>query len=424
MKLSFGRLLSTSAIGIVVVGMAAGGASAQTVINLLSAQEQDRFDPLIAAFEEKYPQYKVEHSTVPFDSMNATIEARIGGEDTSLDVFLVDSPRIPAYADRGFLANLEDLRPEVEAIATEQAVGVHEYQGELMALPFWTSSQILYYNKDLLDAAGLEYPSADPEDRLTVAELVDMAKKAQEAGAEWGFVPDQIDRYYQLQPFFESAGGGSGLTGEGNLTPDITNDAWIATAKWYGSLFEEGVSPRGVPNDQTTGVFAVGDAAFYLSGPWRISALDASETLNYGVTFHPYFESGKPVTPTDSWSIGVSPHASDKEAALLLAKFMSLDPEGAYLGVQGFPIPPVNNEAYGPYIAELVEATGGGNGPDVRKIMTYELENTAVSRPRSTGFVAFEEVMIRAFGDIRNGADAEQTLNQAKQQLTSIMSRM
>lgn len=45
-------------------------------------------------------------------------------------------------------------------------------------------------------------------------------------------------------------------------------------------------------------------------------------------------------------------------------------------------------------------------GPAI-DIVSYESQKTAVSRPRSTGYVAFETVMNRTFSDIRNGSDAQ-----------------
>jgi multiple sugar transport system substrate-binding protein len=56
--------------------------------------------------------------------------------------------------------------------------------------------------------------------------------------------------------------------------------------------------------------------------------------------------------------------------------------------------------------------------------MTYELANNSVSRPRSIGYVAFEEIMNRAFSDIRNGSAVQATLDQAQQQLTSTLARI
>ena len=55
-------------------------------------------------------------------------------------------------------------------------------------------------------------------------------------------------------------------------------------------------------------------------------------------------------------------------------------------------------------------------GP-VIDIITYELQNTAVGRPRTVGYVAFETVMNKAFSDIRNGAEAKAALDDAQGQL-------
>jgi multiple sugar transport system substrate-binding protein len=62
-------------------------------------------------------------------------------------------------------------------------------------------------------------------------------------------------------------------------------------------------------------------------------------------------------------------------------------------------------------------------GPVV-DIINYELKNTAVGRPRTRGFVAFETIMNKAFGDIRNGSDAGDTLKTADQQINRQLSRL
>ncbi len=395
----------------------------EVTLNFLTAEQDATVMPMIEAFEAAHPEIDVVHESIPFDAMNAAIESRIGSGDSSIDVFLVDSPRVPALANRGYLASMEDLREEVEAIATPAAVGVLEHEGELFALPFWNSTQLMFYNKGLLDAAGIPYPSADPAERLTNEEVVEFAKQAQAAGAQFGFLPEQIDRYYQLQPFFESAGAGSGLSGEGNLTPDITNDDWIRVGEFYSALFEDGVAPRGIPVDQMQAVFTSGDVAFYIGGPWNLAAFDAAEGLEYGVAPVPYFEGGEPKTPTDSWAVAVSPYAASPEEARLFAEFITLNPEGAALSVAGQPIPPVNNVAYESYI-ERIAGMNPEVGEDVRSIMTHELANTTVSRPRSIGYVAFEEVMNRAFADIRNGAEVRATLEAASEQLASTLARI
>lgn len=397
-------------------------AQAQTIINFLTAEEPATFAAVIEAFEAEHPDYTVEHTSVPFENMNQQIEARIGGQDPGIDVYLVDTPRVPAYVSRGYLKELEELRDEVEAVTNETALNVLTHEGTLYALPLWTSTQLMFYNKDLLDAAGIEYPSAEESERLTVEQVTELAKQAQEAGAEWGLIPEQIDRYYQLQAFFESAGAGPGLTGEGNLTPDLLSEEWIEVAEWYRSLFEDGVAPRGIPVDQMSSVFTSGDVAFYIGGPWQFQPFTQAG-VNFGVAPTPAFEGGEPAVPTDSWGVGINPYAGDPEAALLFARFITLNPEGAGIISRGHPIPPVNELAYQPYIQEI-EQLYPEIGADARKIITYELANHSVSRPRTIGYVAFEEIMNRAFSDIRNGAEVRPTLEQAQQQLNSTLARI
>jgi multiple sugar transport system substrate-binding protein len=327
-------------------------------------------------------------------------------------------------ANSGYLAKINDEWDKVKAVANEEAQGVLTYKGDLYALPFWTSTQLMYYNKDLFDKAGVPYPSPEEKDRMTYEETIDIAKKVMKgSGAKWGFIPEQIDRYYQLQPIFQGAGGGTGLTGPDNLTPDVTNEGWLKGAKFYASLFADNIAPRGITDDQMSSTFTSGQDVFYIGGPWQFTAFNATKGLHYGVAPVPYWKEGKPQTPTDSWGVSISPYAAHPDEAKKWAEYITLNPEGAGLVVKANPIIPVNKEAYGPYI-DWIAGLDPKVGPDAKKIMTYELADTAVSRPRSIGYVAFETVMNKAFSDIRNGSDVESTLKQAQQQLTSQLRRI
>lgn len=58
-------------------------------------------------------------------------------------------------------------------------------------------------------------------------------------------------------------------------------------------------------------------------------------------------------------------------------------------------------------------------GVQAREIIDYELANTAVARPSTIGYVEFEEIVNRAFADVRNGSDPATALNSAQEQLES-----
>ena len=400
----------------------AAGVRAAT-LNFLAAERPEVFQPVIAAFEKANPGTSVAYTQVPFDSLNAQIQARIGSQDPGIDVYAADTPRVPAFASRGFLLDLSPYQAQIQAIMNQTAVSAVSAGGKLWAFPMWTSTQLLFFNLDLLTKAGLPPPPAAVSGRLTWDAVLDDARKAQKAGSRWGFTFEQVDRYYQLQPLFESANAGSGLTGDGNLKPDITTPAWDKTAEWYSNLFTSGLSPRGVSPEQTPDLFANGQVAFFVGGPWNFDKFNAASGLHYAVAAVPYFAGGRPATPTDSWAIGINPYAAHKDVAIKFAEFLTLDPEGNFLTVSANPLPPTNQKAYERYIARIA-ALGHGIGPAAHDIITYEIAHTAVQRPRSVGYVAFEDIMNRTFSDIRNGANPPAALEAGQSQLTSTLGRI
>ena len=410
---------------VVLAGMVAGGSAfaATVTLNFVHAQPPDAYATVIAAFEKQHPDIKIQQQSIPFEQLNAQVQARLGSRDTSVDLYGADTPRIPAFARRGFLMDLSSLRPAIEAVASPSDISAVSAGGKIWALPEWTSTQLLFYNKELLQKAGVTPPPSDPKERLTWKALLDAARKVKAAGGRWGFSFEQVDRYYQLQPLYTSAGAGPGLTGPDLMQPAVTTDQWIATTEWYHDLFTSGLSPRGITPEQIPDLFTNGELAFLVAGPWNLGSFNQASKLRYGIAPMPYFATGKPATPTDSWAVGISPYTEHKDETLAFAKFLTLDPKGALMTVKKRPLPPVNKIAYKTYLTEVTKSGGATTAP-LENIITYELANTAVHRPRSVGYVAFEEVMNRAFSDIRNGAEVKPTLERAQSSIRSAFSRI
>jgi multiple sugar transport system substrate-binding protein len=403
--------------------LAAAPAHSQTVtIAFVATEAPATYAPAIAAFEKENPGIKVEYQQIPFGSFNAQIEARIGSKDPSIDVYSADTPRVPALAARGYLLKLDDYRKDIEAIATPNEVNAISHRDVPHAFPLWTGTQLLYYNKTLLAAAGVKPPSADPKNRVTWEQLLEHATAVQKAGAKYGFTYQQVDRYFQLQPLFESVGAGSGLTGPNLLTPSLTNDKWISVATWYQKLFDSGLSPRGVTPEQTPDLFINGQVGYFYGGLPMIQRFNRAESLQYGVAPVPYFAGSKPVTSTGSWAIGVSPYSTKRKEALQFARFLTLTTEGAWLAVANTSAVPVNKNAYEHYLKRLAPTSERIGA--VGDILSYEIRYTAVPRPRSTGYVVFEDMMNKAFSDIRNGAEVRSTLTRTEAQLKSTLSRV
>lgn len=234
---------------------------------------------------------------------------------------------------------------------------------------------------------------------------------------------EQVEAYYQLQPLVESLGGGSGITGDDMLTVDVTTDGWVEAMSWYGETFESGLSPRGVGGFQTSAVFTDEKTAFFVGGPWDIGSFATNADFNWGVAPHPYFEGGEAVTPTGSWSWGINTASGNKAAAKAFLEYAALNPEGNLLSTETQTIIPANSAAAAEYLPKL-EALGGENSAGAADLISYEIDNTAVARPVSVGYVQFESLINQAISDIRNGSDAKSRLEQAQEQIESAWSQL
>src|SRR5690625_1664825 len=277
-----------------------------TTIQVLGHQEPEILQPVFDAFHEAHPDITVDYESVPFDQLNSVLDARIANQDGNPDVYWADQPRIPALSSRGYTEDLTDQFSGLTDAFDSAPLESSSFDGRLWSLPTANSTQLLYYNVELVEAAGSDLPSTDPEQRMTWQELRDRAQAAVDAGAENGILFGQTNRYYQLEPLPVSAGGSAGGTGEGNLTPDITSEPWVEAMSYYQSLFADGIAPTSVPPEQSDDEFLTGSTAYMVQGNWLVPSL-AEADFDWGVAAHPYFEDGDVATPTGSWSLAMSP---------------------------------------------------------------------------------------------------------------------
>lgn len=372
------------------------------------------FQPVLDAFEDAHPNITVVYQNVPFEGLNAAIDAGVSAQNGEPDVYWADMPRIAALTARGFTTELTTQFAPYRDTWDDASYKGASVGESLQGVPIANSSQLLYYNKDLLDSAGVEYPSDDPNSRITWEEIKQNSQTLVANGVKNGILFGQVDRYYQLQALPMSLGGGPGGTGEGNLQPDFTSEPWVQAMEFYGSLFAEGLSPRGITPEQNDQEFLGGNTAYYVQGPWFLPALNSSDT-NWGVALHPYFADGVPVTATGSWALAMNPFSEQKEAAAIFMKWMSVDEGAGYIKYRSNAELPANKAGKDFYYAKDVFQSIEGS--KAAEIIGFETSNTAVNRLSTVGYVEFETILNGAFADIRNGTDASTALESASVEL-------
>lgn len=238
------------------------------------------------AFEEAYPHIDLQYIDVASQDYAIKVGSMLSGNDTS-DVFMVkEVSDIVNWHAQGFA---ESLTPYMEKDSYDVSgfVGMeanYAFEGAQYALPFRSDFWVLFYNKDLFDAAGVAYPTND----MTWDAYAETAKAMTKDGvygthyhtwlsavANWA-VCDGVNtladgQYNDLAYFY-------------NLYKDI-EEAGACMA--YNELKASGL--------HYSAAFANGNVAMMPMGYWYVSTLigynnDGTCNFNWGITAVPHAE--------------------------------------------------------------------------------------------------------------------------------------
>jgi trehalose/maltose transport system substrate-binding protein len=320
----------------------------------------------------------------------ALYQQLLAAKAPDVDVFQID------VVWPGLLAqDLVDLREAAGAAADEHLPAMTSaatVDGRLVALPWFADAGMLYYRKDLLEAAGRPAPK-------TWAELAETAKLVQarqrEAGDAgfWGYVWQ--GRAYEgltvnALEWIASSGGGTIIDDKGEVTID---NAAAATALGLAASFVGTISPRGVLNyteEESRGVFQSGHAAFMRNWPYAWALAQADDSAVKGkIDFAPL--PGDPGSPhravLGGQLLAVSAYSRNKEIAADLVKFLTSREEQKRRALAG---------SFNPTVPALYEdAEIVRDAPFIARLRP--IVETAVARPSAATKGAYNEVSARFF---------------------------
>ncbi len=133
------------------------------------------FQSLVDGFQKQNSNVKVEVIDIPSADYTTKLSVMLNG-GSDLDAFFIkDGDTTKALAEKGQLADVSSFIA-AEGIELSVYNGLAErfnIDGKTVALPASTGYYVLFYNKDIFDAAGEPYPSND----MTWAEFEEVAKR-------------------------------------------------------------------------------------------------------------------------------------------------------------------------------------------------------------------------------------------------------
>lgn len=310
-------------------------AFAQDEVNLTLAgwsssdAENEALQNAVNAFMEANPGINVELSLSP--DYVTTMQTSFASGDYP-EVFYIDSSKLPDWAEAGVVAEAGDNIEDSEDIYPS-LLDVFTYNDTLYCAPKDFSTMTLQYNKDLFDAAGVEYPTAEWtwEDLRAAAEA--LTGENEEGQPVLGLVtPANFERWL---PFLYQAGGT--LYDENGVINLNTPEAQEAI-DFYVGLVDEGVGgpPSAVDAGWGGEAFGNGRTAMAMEGNWVINYLNETfPDLNWGVAPLPAGAGGQATMAfTVCYGVSSAAEGAEAEAAWKLANFLT-GPEGATMVAEG-----------------------------------------------------------------------------------------
>ena len=236
------------------------------------------------AFEAANPGIKIEYVDVASQDYAVKTTTMLEGGDKS-DVYMIkEIDNLINWQAQGFAAPLDTADYDLSGfVGTEANYAV---DGVQYAIPFRSDFWVLFYNKDLFDAAGVEYPTND----MTWDQYAELAKKMTDA--DKGIYGTHYHTWLSAVANWAVCDGV-------NTLADGQYDDLLYFYKLYQDLEDSGAcmsfADLKAAGLHYSGAFANGNIAMMPMGYWYVSTLigynkDGTCSFNWGITAVPHLE--------------------------------------------------------------------------------------------------------------------------------------
>lgn len=328
------------------------------------------------------------------------VNAAITSKDLP-DILYVDGPTVSVYAANDIIIPLDDMFAKEDwDDFLDSTKNQGTYDGKIYAIGATESSVALYYNRDMLDEAGIKAPDK-LEDAWTWSEFADVAGKLTKDGVMGtNIIMDKGEGLpYVLEQFWIS--NGTDFVSEDGSKADgyINSQAGVEAATFLNELIQNGYANL----DPIQKEFHNGRAATMLGGSWEVATLEKDyPDLNWGVTYFPVADNGgTPTYPTGDWAAAVTRDTQDREAVQEVMNYLfSEDNVTTY--AKAISKPPTRQSSY-EVLTEYNEYP--------RSLFKEQLMETGHPRPRTPSYSVLSAGFSEAMVNIFTGVDPKEALD-------------
>lgn len=244
--------------------------------------------------------YQIKTALLPRDStaQREQLVRRLAASDSGIDLMSLDVPYVAEFANAGFVRTFSAAeRERLTDGMLEGPVDAALWKDKLVAVPFNTNTQLLWYHKSVAKEAGL---SIGPDTQVTWDQVIDAAEQT---GTTVQVQAKRYEGYSVLINSLVASAGGEILKNPEagkEVAPAIDSDAGRQAATVLRKLGRSDAAPVDISNsDEGTSQagFLADNGGFMTNWPFVYSAADAKAKADFGWARWPSVVEGEPSAP-------------------------------------------------------------------------------------------------------------------------------
>ncbi|CAN5409627.1 sugar ABC transporter substrate-binding protein [soil metagenome] len=404
-------LATIGLVGVVTLALTGCGAPAAesgpvtiTYTNFISNNgNEENLQTIVDAFQKENPDITVDVTTLPYADYGTAIQTDLAA-GTESDVFDIEYSNYAQYQANGVLAPITVANPDAikQSLLEAYATGGTQY-----ALPSSFSDVVLYYNKDLFDAAGISYPTSAwtwADEKAAAVALTDKS-----AGVWGDHQPVSCYEFYKAL----AQNGGKFLNDDGTKVAFNTPEG-IEAAHWLvdksGTVMPTIKQGQGSP-DFDTNLFKDGKLAMLHTGIWIFGAV-ADVPFGWDIAVEP--GNTTQASAVFSNALGVSANSKHQDAAAKWAEFLSSSDTTVQVRLDsGWELPPISDDSK---LSAYLEK----GKPDNRQAVFDSLNGIALPPVVAVGQTEMQDIMGEELVEAQAGRKTvEEALSSAEERINA-----